>query len=84
MYGIYLDANDRVILVVDSSMAIPEKAIFSETIPDGQPMDYLYQDGEFVYSPLPQDEPGGQTDAQRLDDVEKALALLLSGAPEEP
>lgn len=84
MYGLYLDTNNRVILVVDSAMAIPGKAIFSETMPEGDPMDYLYRDGEFVYSPLPQDEPGGQTDAQRLDDVEKALALLLSGATEEP
>jgi hypothetical protein len=55
MYGIYLDEYNRVLLAVPANVAIPEEAIFVDSIPDGDITDYLYVEGEFVYDPIPAD-----------------------------
>ena len=53
----------------------PADAVGVEGIPDGNLMDYLYKDGEFVYDPLPNEEPEATlTPEERIAELEKELA----------
>ena len=63
---------------------IPEGAIVVDSIPEGNLADYLYIDGQFVHDPLPVvEEPENlPSDAERIAELEEALALLLSGVTE--
>ena len=56
MYGLTLDKDNR-ITDVGIYAVYPKNAIIVDTLPDGDPMDYLYIDGQYVYDPLPVVEP---------------------------
>jgi hypothetical protein len=49
---IYIDENSRVITWKEVyDYLLDNRAIIIDEFPDGQPFDYLYINGEFIYSP---------------------------------
>ena len=46
-------AEDSRILSATFEKYAPVGAVLVDSLPDGNIVDYLYQNGEFVYSPLP-------------------------------
>lgn len=55
MYALNL-ANDGRILSATYPKYAPADAVIVEALPDGDISDYLYQDGSYVYDPLPEPE----------------------------
>ena len=49
-------SNDNRILSATFSKYAGENATLVDNLPDGNITDYLYQDGEYVYSPIPVEE----------------------------
>ena len=91
-YVLNLDRETNRILSVSSMRKPPDDAVMVDVLPDGDATDYLYVDGEYVYSPLPAPEPikPKPTQEERITALEEenkqlkeALDLLLSGATEE-
>lgn len=72
MYGIILKENNRIGSVYTEKF-IPDGAIRVETIPKDDLWDYVYQDGEFIYDPLPVPEPQ-PTQEERIAALEAQLA----------
>jgi hypothetical protein len=69
MYGLTLDKDNRVLAVGIYHQGFPDDVVVVETLPDGNHMDYLYVDGQYVYDPLPEPEQPEAT----TDDVLNAL-----------
>lgn len=80
MYGIILTNKNRIGAVYEEAY-IPEDAIVVENLPEGRIYDYVYQDGEFVYDPIPAPEtPVPQHDpAERIADLEAAMTAIEEG-----
>ena len=51
-YALNLSTDNRILSATYAKYA-PANAILVDTLPDGNIADYLYQDGEYIYSPLP-------------------------------
>lgn len=70
--------TNRIISVMEvSKNAIYEDMIVVDTLPNGDITDYLYIDGEYIYSPLPKPEPTPTiTETERLEALEMAIAEL--------
>ena len=49
-------AEDNRILSATYEQYAPADAVLVDELPDGNIADYLYQDGEYVYDPLPEQE----------------------------
>ena len=62
-------AEDGRILSATYEQYAPDNAVLVEKLPDGDISDYLYQDGEYVYDPLPDPE----TPEPTTDDILNAL-----------
>ena len=57
IYALDLDPEtNRIISVTYDQYAIPEQPRVNE-LPEGDIVNYLYIDGEFIYDPLPEPEP---------------------------
>ena len=82
MYALNLAEDGRILSATYPEYA-PADAALVETLPEGNIADYLYADGAYVYEPLPQPEEEGEEDLRRrIDELEEALELLLSGVTE--
>ena len=64
-YALNLSADNRILSVTFAKYA-PADSVKVDYLPDGDITEYLYIDGEFVYSPLPEPEPS----------VEQQIAFL--------
>lgn len=80
--GLTLDEDGRIVSVTEKRYA-PNGAVIVDSLPDGNPADYLYVNGEYIYDPLPVPEPGEPQPTQeeritaleqRLDEYELAYA----------
>jgi hypothetical protein len=83
-------ADDGRILSATYPQFAPEDAVKVEALPEGEDVniaDYRYQDGEFIYDPLPVEEveetpsPQDDTDAMLIDH-EYRLTMLELGLSE--
>lgn len=52
MYALNLSEDNRILSVTFDEYAPPEQPRV-EALPEGDVSDYLYIDGEYIYSPLP-------------------------------
>ena len=76
-------AEDGRILSATYPEYAPADAALVETLPEGNIAAYLYAEGAYVYEPLPQPEEEEEEDLRRrIDELEEALELLLSGVTE--
>lgn len=81
-YALNLAENGRILSVTFEEFAAEGMPVVDE-LPEGDTADYLYVDGQYVHDPLPKEEPEPKpTDAERIAELEEALALLLSGVTE--
>lgn len=76
MYVLNLDPTTSRILSAGIMPHPPEDAVLVDTLPDGNVVDYLYINGEYVYDPLPEPEPVEPvpSDSERIDALEAKLA----------
>ena len=83
-HGLILDENNRIISAVAQRYA-PADAIIVDKLPDGEYIDYLYIDGEYIYDPLPiHDEPDPQpTQLDRIEAQVLYTALMTDTLIEE-
>ena len=54
-YALNLSSDNRILSVTYEQFASENMPIV-ESIPEGDPYDYLYIDGEYIYDPLPVEE----------------------------
>lgn len=81
-YALNLAEDGRILSVTYEKYA-PTNAVIVETFPDGNVYDYRYVNGEYVYEPIPAPEVEEvPTDAERIAELEEALAMLLNGVVE--
>lgn len=76
-HGLILDETNRIISAVAQRYA-PADAIIVDDLPEGNPHDYLFIDGEYVYDPLPVPEPSDPqpTQEERIQQLEEQNAML--------
>lgn len=78
-YGLTLDEDNRIVSAVPQRYA-PDGAVIVDKLPEGNPSDYLYVDGKFVYDPLPKDETEPQpTQGERIMALEQAVTAIEEG-----
>ena len=80
MYALNLDADGRVLSATFPKYA-PADAVKVDKLPDGNLYDYRYENGDFVYDPVPEPEPEENIDPQAdtdamLVDHEYRLTIL--------
>ena len=82
-YALNIGEDGRILSATYERFA-GDSAVLVDTLPEGNIVDYLYSNGEYVYSPMPvEEEPAPQPTAEeRLAELEEAFALLLEGATE--
>lgn len=81
-YAINLADDGRVLSVTYAKYA-PTGAVLVDELPEGNVVDYRYVEGDYVYDPIPVTEVElVPTDAERIAELEEALAMLLSGVTE--
>ena len=78
MYALNLDKETGRILSATYPRYASADMVIVDALPDGDIADYLYQDGEYVYAPLPKpDEPETPPSLdERVSNVEKDVAAL--------
>ena len=69
-YALNLSEDGRILSATFEKYAT-ENMVAVDALPDGDISDYLYQNGEYVYDPLP--EPERPTDEATADDVINVL-----------
>lgn len=74
-------AEDGRILQVTYEQYANDKMVLVDEIPSGNTYEYRYVNGEYIHNPLPVPE-AKPSDADRIAELEEALALLLSGVTE--
>lgn len=81
-YALNLADNGRILSVTYEEYA-PADAVLVDELPEGNVADYLFVNGEYVYDPIPVPEVEKvPTDAERITELEEALAMLLNGVTE--
>lgn len=60
-FALNLDDNGRVLSATFPQYA-PGNAVLVDSLPNGDIADYRYEDGEFVYDPLPHPETPAEDD----------------------
>lgn len=73
MYALNIDKETGRIMSATYPQYAPADAVVVSTLPDGNLPDYLYQDGAFVYDPLPEPE---EPETPSTDDYEARIAAL--------
>lgn len=76
MYALKLDENARVIFATWPKFA-KDGDVLVEEIPEGNIADYRYENGEFVYDPLPETPPEEQTMEERVMQLEEQNNMLM-------
>ena len=86
-YALNIDQNTGRVLSATFPQYAPDTAPQVDTLPDGNLADYIFADGELVYSPPPQDYPRTTEDvaAGRIfaigDDYYRATMPIPRGEP---
>lgn len=87
-YALNLAEDGRILSATYEEFA-PTDAELVDALPAGETEreqdihNWLYQNGAYVYDPLPEiEETAPPTQEQRIAELEEALALLLSGVTE--
>lgn len=81
-YALNLADDGRVLSATYAEFA-PDDAVLVDELPDGNVYDYRYVNGEYVYDHIPvPDVEVVPTDAERIAELEEALAMLLNGVTE--
>lgn len=82
-YALNLAEDGRVLSVTYADFSGAGQPVVEE-LPGGDCYDYRYVEGEYVYDPLPElDDPEEKpTFGERLQELEEAIELLLSGVTE--
>ena len=70
-------AEDNRILSATFEQYAPEDAILVDELPDGDISDYLYQDGVYVYDPLPDPEVPDPVEPETNDVSWDAMAEAI-------
>ncbi len=74
MYALNLDKETGRILSATFEQYAPADAPRVDALPDGNIADYLYQNGEYVYDPLPVPEEPEQPETQQT--LEERVAAV--------
>ena len=84
-HGIMLDENNRILSAAPQRYAA-DTAMIVDELPTGNPQDYIYVDGEFIFDPLPIPEPPEPqpTQEDRITQLEQELhaSKILLGLEE--
>ena len=81
-YALNLADDGRILSATYEEFA-PVDAVLVDKLPEGNVADYRYVNCEYVYDPLPLiEEVRVPTDAERIAELEEALAMLLNGVVE--
>lgn len=81
-YALNLADDGRILSATFEEFAHAD-AVLVEELLEGNLADYRYVNGEYVYDPLPViEEERVPTDAERIAELEEALAMLLNGVVE--
>ena len=70
MYALNLSETGRILSATFEKYA-PVDAVRVDSLPDGNISDYIYQNGEFIYNPLPKEEDDRPS---QLDIIEAQVA----------
>ena len=62
-YALNLAESGRILSATYEKYA-PENTVLVDALPDGDISDYLYQDGSYVYDPLPEPEEPDTPDSE--------------------
>lgn len=81
MYVLNLDPTTSRILSASIMPHPPGDAVLVDMLPDGNVVDYLYINGEYVYDPQPEPEPvePGKSMEQRMEELETMANELMAG-----
>lgn len=81
-YALNLAEDGRILSATYEEFA-PVDAVLVDELPEGNVADYRYVNDEYVYDPIPViEEERVPTDAERIAELEEALAMLLNGVTE--
>lgn len=69
MYALNIDKETGRILSATYPQYAPADAVIVETLPDGDISHYLYQDGQYIYDPLPAPEEPNTPETDNSSDV---------------
>lgn len=83
-YALNLAEDGRILSVSYYNEHTPKDAVLVDEKPEGNVSDYRYVDGKYIYDPLPEPEPPAAEPSyeERIEELEEALAMLLSGVVE--
>lgn len=74
-YALNLSADGRILSATYEKYA-PVDAVLVDELPEGDISDYLYQDGAYIYDPLPDpetpDQPPGDNDSVTWSELDSA------------
>lgn len=70
MYALNLDIDGRILSVTFNQYA-PQSQPRVDTLPEGDVSDYRYEDGQYIYDPLP--NPPEPADEPTADEILDAL-----------
>ena len=70
IYALNVDENNRILSVTFDQYA-PQSQPRVETLPEGDVSDYRYEDGQYIYDPLP--KPPEPADEPSADEILDAL-----------
>lgn len=81
MYALNLATDGRILSATFAQYA-PSDAVFVDTLPEGDISDWLYQDGEYISSPLerPEETEPVSIEDKIYDDMAAAYANGVSNA----
>ena len=84
MFALHIAKNGRILSVTYPEYAPAGAPIVDHPPAEGDWVDNLWVDGEYIYDPLPEPEmpPPQPTTEERIADLEAALDMLLSGVTE--
>lgn len=84
-YALNLDETGRILSACIVLPATPETMPRVETLPDGEIHDYRYENGEYIYDPLPEPEPPEPepSDIDRLEAQITYTAMMTDTLLEE-
>ena len=81
-YALNLADDGRILSVTYEKYALAD-AVLVDELPEGNVADYIFVNGEYVYDPIPVPEVEKvPTDAERIAELEEALAILLNEVTE--
>ena len=83
MYALNLDNENRILSACIALPSTPQTMPRVETLPDGNVTDYRYENGEYIYDPIPEppeptpDPAQELTLEERINDLEIAICEIM-------